>query len=113
MHATVPLLGIYRFTVILLSSFGVEIESHPNIPFRSVGGHAAAEPGVPLRHSRDQRDRRPEAVPLGADVLQRGVAGEQALDQRDRHRLGRDRHRTTKCECSIDWQPYNLFTRTM
>ena len=80
----------------------MKIKSHHSIPFRSVGGHAAAEPGVPLRHSRDQRDRRPEAVPLRADVLQRGVAGEQALDQRDRHRLGRDRHGTTKCEYSID-----------
>ena len=105
MHATVPFaltflgyLSFYGHLLLGIIYFGVEIESHPNIPFGSVGGHAAAEPGVPLRHSRDQRDRRPEAVPLGADVLQRGVAGEQALDQRDRHRLGRDRHRTAKCE---------------
>ena len=88
---------------------GVKIESHGNVPFRSVGGHPAAEPGVPLRHSRDQRDRRPEAVPLRADVLQRRVAGEQTLDQRDRHRLGRDGHRTTKCEFSIGLTTLKLF----
>ena len=66
-----------------------------NVPFRS-HRHSAAEFGVPLRHSRNQRDRRSPSVPLRPDVLQRRVAREQALDQWNRHGVGWDCHGATK-----------------
>ena len=59
---------------------GAESKSFPILLLRS-DRHSAAELGIPLRHPRDQRDRRPQAVPLRPDVLQRRVAREQALDQ--------------------------------